>query len=69
LTFHAAANVAADASGFLLPLDTPPARISRDAGIITWRGEALSPTGEAFIRIPRHAAGSPDPAEGGATPR
>ena len=64
LTFHAAAHLAICNPGFLLPLQTPQARIRRDAGIITRRGEAPSPTSEAFIRILRNVAGSFEPLEG-----
>jgi len=61
LTFHAAAHLAVCNPGFLLPLDTPQARVRRQAGIITRRGEVPSPTNEMFIGILRRIAGSSDP--------
>lgn len=64
LTFHAAAHLAICNPGFLRPLHTPQARIRRDAGIITRRGEPPSPTGEAFIQILRNVASSVDPRQG-----
>lgn len=61
LTVHAAAHLALCNPGFLLALHTPEARIRREAGIIRRRGEAPSPTGEAFIQILRNVAGSVAP--------
>ena len=66
LTVHAAAHLAICNPGFLVPLHTPQARIRREAGIITRRGEAPSPTGEAFTQILRNFAAAFVPTQGNA---
>lgn len=60
LTFHATARLAVCNPGFLLAVDTRQARVRRNAGIITRRGEAPSPT-KVSIHILRSIAASSDP--------
>ena len=68
LTFHAAAHLAVCNPGFLLAIPAPQTWIRRDAGIITRRGDVLSPINEVFIGILCNTARSLQAARGCADP-